>query len=182
MSLRYDVCEPQTQLMWLRRWKPFYRERINRAAGFAARVFFPSFNHVRSASSCPLVRSRPSQAGAARIGAISAVQQSSTGCSFHWNEPIFSPVALPQLFILLLSSISGIQDVDCRARDTPTSIVQPSWTLCCICRMPSSCRASLGSRPPFSCRASPGFGRSHLEGSSHGPHPLHLFGHGRILC
>ena len=90
MSLRYDVCEPQTQLMWLRRWKPFYRERINRAAGFAARVFFSSFNHVRSASSCPLVRSRPSQAGAARIGAISAVQQSSTGCSFHWNEPIFS--------------------------------------------------------------------------------------------
>ena len=53
------------QLMWLRRWKLLYHERINRAAGFAARVFFSSFTHVRSASSCPLVRSRPSQAGAA---------------------------------------------------------------------------------------------------------------------
>ena len=43
----------------------FYDEKINRAAGFAARVFSSSFNHVRLASCRPLVRSRPSQAGAA---------------------------------------------------------------------------------------------------------------------
>ena len=39
VSLRYDACEPQTRPMWPRRWKLLY-ERINRAAGFAARVFF----------------------------------------------------------------------------------------------------------------------------------------------
>ena len=37
-QIRYMLCEPQTQLMWLRRWKLMY-EKINRAAGFAARVF-----------------------------------------------------------------------------------------------------------------------------------------------
>ena len=177
VSLRSDACEPQTQLMWLRRWKLLLRENKSGRGGYSPRLL-SSFNHVRPASYRPLVRSRPSQAGAAtnrRGFSGSAVQLGSQfSLVMYWNEPIFSPVALLQLFILLLSSISGIQDVDCRARDTPTSIVQPSWTLWCICRMPSSYRASLGSRPPF--------GRSHLEGSSHGPHPLHLSGHGRILC
>ena len=81
--------EPQIQCMrasdttYVAEEVEFYDEKINRTAGVSPRVFFSSFNHVRFASSCPLVRSRPSQAGAARIGAISAVQQSSPGCSFH---------------------------------------------------------------------------------------------------
>ena len=34
-----DACEPQTQLMWLRRWN-LYDEKINRRRASAARVFF----------------------------------------------------------------------------------------------------------------------------------------------
>ena len=66
-------------------------------SGLCSLRLLSSFNHVRLASCRPLVRSRPSQAGAARIGAISAVQQSSPGCSFHWNEPIFSRSAVSAL-------------------------------------------------------------------------------------
>ena len=47
--------------------------------------------------------------------------------------------------------------------------------------MPSSYRASLGSRQPSSCRAFPGSGQPHVEGSSHGPRPLHMFGHENFL-
>ena len=87
MQLVPWVALGQIQIMWLRRWKPFYRERINRAAGFAARVFFSSFNHVRSASSCPLVRSRPSQAGAATnwCGFIGSAVQPGLQFSLIWS-------------------------------------------------------------------------------------------------
>ena len=129
MSLRSDVCEPQTQLMWLRRWKLLLRENKS-GSGLRSPRLLSSFNHVRPASYRPLVRSRPSQAGAATNRCDfrgSAVQTVYCPNSFHSLDNTVRSCILtrtPAISALLQCSKRWLND--CNSPEQPDKPHAPS--------------------------------------------------------